>query len=58
MDKLSVLGSRKTRTHRGDSRAGTSGVSRISPDGGSQRPSGSRITWARAQRRERASNKQ
>ena len=52
MGKLCLLGSRKASVDRSDRGAGTSRVYRISPDGGGANAPGSRITWARMQRRE------
>lgn len=49
---------RKTKIPRKDSGAVTSRVSRISPAGGGECPPSNRVSWARAQRNERASNKQ
>lgn len=53
MEKISLLLAEKTRIPRKDSVAGTSRVSGISPDGGSECPPGNGVAWARAQRNER-----
>lgn len=58
MEKISLLLAEKTSIPRKDSGAGTSRASRISPAGGGECPPGNRVTWARAQRNERVSNKQ